>query len=76
MISDEIVDGTILNEIVHNERRKESKEIQKELDRRKKGSKKRVAIWVKDEVLQYESELKTLQIELLKMISKRLDRKF
>ncbi|WP_457746253.1 polyphosphate kinase 2 [Sulfurimonas sp.] len=68
MLRDELVDGSIINDIVHKERRKSSKEIKKELERRKKdASKKRVAIWVKDEVLQYESELKTLQIELLKM---------
>lgn len=63
-----IEDTSILSEIVHEDRRKSSKENLKDSDKRNKGSdKKRVAVWVKDEVLQYESELKTLQIELLKM---------
>ena len=46
-----------------------SKEIEetKELEKRKDSKTKRVAVWVKDEVLQYEDELKKLQIELLKM---------
>ena len=68
MLDDEIMDGSKLEEIVHEDRRKNSKEEKKELEKRgKNSSKKRVAVWVKDEVLRYESELKTLQIELLKM---------
>ncbi len=68
ILDDEIMDGATLEDIVHDERRKHSKAEKKELEKRgKEKSKKRVAVWVKDEVLRYENELKTLQIELLKM---------
>ena len=68
MIDDELKDGSVLADIVHDDRRKTKKAKKKESEKRdKKGTKKRVAVWVKDEVLQYESELKELQIELLKM---------
>ncbi len=68
ILDDEISDGVELEEIVHEERRKEKKSILKKEEKREKDPhKKRVAIWVKDEVLRYEDELKTLQIELLKM---------
>lgn len=64
----DIFDGSTIEEMTHGERRVNAIEVKKELDKRNKdSSKKRVAIWVKDETLQYESELKTLQIELLKM---------
>ncbi|WP_347402142.1 polyphosphate kinase 2 [Sulfurimonas marina] len=65
MVADEILDGSALEEIIHEDRRKSKEENQKE--ERRKGKKKRVPVWVKKEVLQYESELKKLQIELLKM---------
>jgi polyphosphate kinase 2 len=56
-----------LEEIVHPDRRL-SKDEQEKLDmRNQKGKTKRVAVWVKDDVLEYESELKMLQIELLKL---------
>jgi polyphosphate kinase 2 len=65
---DDIFDGSTLEEMIHSERRLKATEVKKEIDKRNKdSSKKRVAIWIKDEVLRYESELKTLQIELLKM---------
>lgn len=69
MVADEIVDGSIINEIIHEDRRKTAQENEqdKKLNERGKGGKKRVPIWVKEEVLAYESELKKLQIELLKM---------
>jgi len=64
----DIFDDSTIEEMVHGERRVKAIEVKKELDQRNKdSSKKRVAIWVKDETLRYESELKTLQIELLKM---------
>ena len=66
ILDDEISDGTELEEIIHEDRRKNKKELKRE-KREKDPHKKRVAVWVKDEVLQYEDELKTLQIELLKM---------
>ena len=68
MIDDELKDDSVLADIVHDDRRKTKKGKKKNSDKRdKKGAKKRVAVWIKDEVLQYESELKQLQIELLKM---------
>jgi len=68
MVDDELQDGSVIADIVHDDRRKTKKQKKKESEKRnKKGAPKRVAVWVKDEVLQYESELKQLQIELLKM---------
>ena len=67
MIGDELKDGSVLADLVHDERRKTKNSKKKSERRNKKSPKKRVAVWVKDEVLQYESELKQLQIELLKM---------
>jgi len=68
MIDNELEDEVLLKDIVHKYRRKAAKENAKEAEKRnEKGHKKRVAVWIKDEVLQYESELKQLQIELLKM---------
>lgn len=66
MIDDEIDEETILADIVHEDRRVNHNSESRE-EKRGKGGKKRVAVWIKDEVLQYESELKELQIELLKM---------
>jgi polyphosphate kinase 2 len=54
-----------LSNHIHEDRRKEGDAGVSE--ERRKGKKKRVPIWVKEEVLQYEEELKMLQIELLKM---------
>jgi len=69
MIDNELSDGVELKEIVHEDRRKSKEENQREkelIEKRGKG-KKRVAVWIKQEVLDYEEELKMLQIELLKM---------
>ena len=68
MISDELDDKSIIDEIVHEDRRKSKKEQKAEAEKRNKNTKKkRVSVWVKEEVLEYEDELKKLQIELLKM---------
>ena len=68
MIDNELQDNSILADIVHDDRRKKKDSKSKKSNKRNKnGVKKRVAVWIKDEVLQYESELKELQIELLKM---------
>lgn len=70
MIDDELEEQVELAEIVHEDRRatkEENEQQQIELERRFKDGKKRVAVWIKDEVLEYENELKRLQIELLKM---------
>ncbi|HIP54384.1 MAG TPA: polyphosphate kinase 2 [Sulfurimonas autotrophica] len=68
ILNDEITDGSNLEEIVHDERRKEKSKKNHMKDKRGKDPhKKRVAVWVKEETLHYEDELKDLQIELLKM---------
>ena len=68
MISDELEDNSVIAEIVHEDRRKTKKDSKKEIEKRNKDlKKKRVSVWVKEEVLEYEDELKKLQIELLKM---------
>jgi polyphosphate kinase 2 len=67
MIDDELKEEVELAEIVHDDRRKSKEENLQELEKRSKDGKKRIAVWVKDEVLEYESELQKLQIELLKM---------
>ena len=68
MIDAELEEDAQLTEIVHEDRRISKKEQKKEFDKRnKEGKPKRVAVWVKEEVIEYEDELKTLQIELLKM---------
>ena len=68
MLDAELDEGEALQALIHSDRRKNKKDQDKEFElRNKEGKKKRVAVWVKEEVLAYESELKTLQIELLKM---------
>jgi polyphosphate kinase 2 len=69
MVVDEIKDGSDLEEIVHEDRRQNETEVSSDIleKRGKNPSKKRVPVWIKEEVLEYEQELKTLQIELLKM---------
>ena len=71
MIDNELKEDTILEEIVHEDRRKNSSNsVEAPLTEKRDPSdikKKRVAVWIKEEVLEYESELKQLQIELLKM---------
>ena len=67
IIEDELKDDTSLEEIVHEDRRISKDEQKVEFDKRNDGKKKRVSIWVKKEVLEYEDELRKLQIELLKM---------
>ncbi|MEJ2414739.1 MAG: polyphosphate kinase 2, partial [Sulfurimonas sp.] len=54
----------MIKDIVHEERRKESFDLP--LEDQRKG-KNRIPIWVKKEVIEYENDLKKLQIELLKM---------
>lgn len=56
---------------VHGERRQKEKELveafEKEQRKYAKKAKKRVPVWIKEEVLIYEEELRELQIELLKL---------
>jgi len=77
MIDDELTEDTDIDEIVHEDRRiKDEEELKEEkvvLEEKKQNKEnrsedgKRVAVWIKTEVLEYEKELKRLQIELLKM---------
>lgn len=67
MLDAELDENLSLDEKIHLDRRKDEKEQEKEQEKRNKEGGKRVAVWVKEEVLQYENELKKLQIELLKM---------
>ncbi|WP_428738729.1 polyphosphate kinase 2 [Sulfurimonas sp.] len=64
MVADEFVDGSIIEEIVHEDRRKKCLKPPKH---EKRKGKSRVSVWIKKEVLEYENKLKKLQIELLKM---------
>lgn len=65
MLKAEMVTMTNLDDIVHKDRKKSNNENTTE---QKKHSRKeeRLPVWVKKSVLEYEKELKTLQIELLK----------
>ncbi|MFZ2967596.1 MAG: polyphosphate kinase 2 [Sulfuricurvum sp.] len=68
MAREEISEATDIETIVHDDRHKTKEENTKE--RRKHNTKKkeeRLPIWVKSSVISYEDELKTLQIELLKL---------
>lgn len=63
MIEDEFKDDVPIGDIAHPDRRKSKKEAEKEANRHKN----RVPVWIKNEVLEYEEELRILQIELLKL---------
>lgn len=66
MARDEIAETKNIEEIIHPERRQNAEEEKQE--KRKKGPKEeRLPIWVKESVIEYEKELKELQIELLKL---------
>jgi polyphosphate kinase 2 len=66
MATAEIAEASKFEEVVHDDRRKMEKD--REAERRKHSDKEeRLPIWVKKSVLEYEEELKKLQIELLKL---------
>ncbi len=66
MLKDEVVEVMNIDEIAHDDRRKTAEE--NALERRKNAEKEeRVPVWIKKSVLEYEKELKELQIELLKL---------
>ncbi len=66
IVDTDLDDGEILEENIHADRRKDN--IKKKIDEEKRNkSGKKVPVWVKKEVLEYEEELRTLQIELLKL---------
>lgn len=68
MIASDVENPEQIQENVHKDRRKKSdKQAKDEKLHNKPGKPKRVPIWIKEEVLEYEKELKKLQIELLKM---------
>ncbi|UFS61461.1 polyphosphate kinase 2 [Sulfurimonas sp. HSL-3221] len=68
MLGTELEQGEILKEIVHDDRRIESGEaFERERREHNKNGKKRVAVWIRKSVIDYEDELKQLQIELLKL---------
>ncbi|WP_455756164.1 polyphosphate kinase 2 [Sulfurimonas sp.] len=68
MLEDELKEDATVEEIAHPDRRISKKEQEKLDEKRNKNvKKKRVSVWVKEEVLAYEDELRKLQIELLKM---------
>lgn len=66
MAKAEIIETENLKKVIHDDRRKTKEENQKE--RHLKSQKEeRLPVWVKKSVLEYEKELKKLQIELLKL---------
>lgn len=66
MAKAEIIETENLKKVIHDDRRKTKEENQKE--RHLKSQKEeRIPVWVKKSVLEYEKELKKLQIELLKL---------
>lgn len=66
MTRDEISETSKMDEVQHEERRKNKKKT--DIDKRKNSSKEeRLPIWVKASIVEYEEELKKLQIELLKL---------
>ncbi|MEA1954114.1 MAG: polyphosphate kinase 2 [Campylobacterota bacterium] len=68
MVADEIEEEKSIKEHIHEERRAVYYEaFKKEEKRLKEKKKKRVPVWIKEETLFYEEELKALQIELLKL---------
>jgi polyphosphate kinase 2 len=62
----EIAETETIEEIVHPDRRKTSEENEAE-HKKHAGKEERLPVWVKKSVLDYESQLKDLQIELLKL---------
>lgn len=66
MATAEIAEAEKIEDVIHEDRRKEQSLLANE--KRKNSTKEeRLPIWVKQSVLEYEEELKTLQIELLKL---------
>ena len=66
IVASDLEDGETLKDKIHKDRRLKNEKAKKAEEKRiKKG--KKVPVWVKKEVLAYEEELRTLQIELLKL---------
>lgn len=64
ILSDEFDTKIELEENIHPDRRKEAETKPK---KEKRGKNKKRPVWIKEETIAYEEELKMLQIELLKM---------
>ena len=68
LIQEEHKEDSTEQDLEHLDRRKSKEEQLAELERRNRGKKKkRVPVWVKEDVLAYQKELEELQIELLKL---------
>ena len=68
IIDTEMGENTDIKEQIHEDRRDATREsFEKEKKRAADKKKKRVPVWIKQEVLDYEEELSRLQIELLKL---------
>jgi polyphosphate kinase 2 len=70
IVDSDLENGKKLKDNIHGERRKNKellKQFEKERRKYAKSKKKRVPVWVKEEVLVYEEQLRELQIELLKL---------
>lgn len=66
MAKTEIAESQKIEDVVHDDRRKTKEENEQER-RTKSKAEERLPVWVKKSVLEYEKELKDLQIELLKL---------
>ncbi len=66
MAKAEITEAEKIEDVIHDDRRKTEEENTKER-RTKSKVEERLPVWVKKSVLEYEKELKNLQIELLKL---------
>ncbi|MDP2850388.1 MAG: polyphosphate kinase 2 [Sulfuricurvum sp.] len=66
MAKTEISEAQKIEDVIHDDRRK-SKEENEQERRSKSNIEERLPVWVKKSVLEYEKELKELQIELLKL---------
>jgi polyphosphate kinase 2 len=67
MIETEMQEGGTLKEETQNGRRDACIKRFEEEEKRSNNKKRRVPVWIKQEVLEYEEELQKLQIELLKL---------
>ncbi|MEJ2499842.1 MAG: polyphosphate kinase 2 [Campylobacterales bacterium] len=68
MLGTELEKSAVLKEIRHEDRRIESaKDFERDRRKHNKNGKRRVAVWIRESVIEYEEELKNLQIELLKL---------
>lgn len=66
MVRDEVAEVSDITEVVHGDRNLSSKKQQKQQEKHS-SKEERLPIWVKASVIEYEDELKKLQIELLKL---------